>query len=86
MEENPLEDKPIEFAPQDAISLFSAEVDEIMEAIGIKAVFISDESMVADFYLDEEDLKKASEKLGIAITDNDYIAELAAKLHKQRYG
>ena len=84
MEDNPLKDKKIEFASQDSISAFSNEIEEIFKVFDIEYLFISDESMVADFCLDEEELKSASEKLGIDIKNSDHIVEVAARLFASR--
>jgi hypothetical protein len=82
------EDEPIEFrlAPQDGVNCFPDEVDEIMKMLEIEPLFISDESAVYDFYLEDEIVEKASKSLGIPINENDLIVDIARRLFKHRNG
>ena len=56
------------------------KIDAILDAIGFPGAFVSDESMIADFYLDENDLVEASKKLGTKITDNDCLINIAKRM------
>jgi hypothetical protein len=55
-------------------------VDRVMEAIGIAPLILTDESMVWDFGLVEEELAEVSRKLGFPVTGDDFIYTIAARL------
>lgn len=55
-------------------------VDRVMEAIGIAPLLLTDESMVWDFGLDEDELAEVSRKLGFPVTNDDHIYAVAARL------
>lgn len=85
----------IEMADTTVIESLEQYVDEILNVFaevmrcpGIKNSFVSDRSSVWDFIglnedNDEENLKTISSKLGIEVSEKDYIYELAIKLRNK---
>ncbi len=73
-----------EIASQEEIEYNSYFVERIMDAIetvlGISGAFITDESEIGHFPIEDGDLEKLSEELGIPVKDDDRIVELAKKL------
>ena len=74
---------------------FEDEVKEVMEALGpgLSHSFVTDKSRVDHFWmLDRDDAKfdervaEASRKLGIVITKEDLVHEVAARLFKKKTG
>lgn len=82
------------------VNSFEGEAREVLEAIGARGAWASDESKVEDFWaLDrvevdgqfvaddekfEERIRKAGQKLGIEISAEDKIYELASRLYQRR--
>lgn len=78
--ENPLRKygpDEFEFAPQDKIDKLGPWVDMVLEAIGHPVAWVSDESMVGDFGLDDGEIADAGIALGFGIKNTDYIYDLA---------
>jgi len=78
-----------EFAPQDDIETLTIWVGEILEALSKvmeapRAMFISDESHVGDFCLNDAEREKLQKLLGVEVNDEDLIADLARRIKKQR--
>lgn len=56
------------------------EIAVLMDAMGIEALFISDESKVSDFGSSEPELARIRRELGIEIDRKDYIVDVALRL------
>ena len=68
----------IVFAGQQRIEAVYEEAKELVRlGLGIERAFLSDESCVSDFSLDEEDLDKLSVLAGRSVDRHDYIVDLA---------
>lgn len=85
-----MKNKKIEFAPDDRIGYLQVWVDQAMEVIcrlsGIPGyVFISDESSVLDFPLEEKDLSRLSKELGVEVKRDDLIVDVAQRM-KNAFG
>lgn len=76
----------IVMAPQDDVVALREHVQSVVTALGHSSAWVSDESMVADFMLDEEDLQRASCDLGVDVCEADYIVELARKVRDSKNG
>ena len=74
----------LEFAPQEGLeylSMFTERVlDALKEATGIRPFFTSDESSIGDFELEEKDLKKMSELLGVLVKSDDLLIDIAKRM------
>lgn len=79
-------EKGVTFAPQDLISGLQPEVDKVLTALGFPGALVTDESTLSDFLstvLDDEALEmlgRVDEALGFAVSEEDYIWQLAARL------
>jgi hypothetical protein len=82
-EDDSIED--FEFGEDAKIDIFRAYVDLVLYAFGTspeEVSWISDESIVADFIADDEDLFNASQRLGFEFEESDFVWEVAARLRK----
>jgi 5,10-methylene-tetrahydrofolate dehydrogenase/methenyl tetrahydrofolate cyclohydrolase len=74
----------IAFASTESIEYLSTFTDMVMEAIekvtGIRGAWISDESMVADFPIEEVELAQLNDLLGVKVDIDDTIVEVAKRL------
>lgn len=67
------------------IDIFRTHVDLVLYAFGFspdEVLWVSDESIVADFIADDEDLFDAIQRLGFEFEKSDFVWEVAAKLKK----
>ena len=83
VEDDNIED--FEFGEDAKIDIFHPYVDLVLYAFGSspeEALWVSDESIVADFIEDDEDLFDAVQRLGFEFEESDYIWEVAARLRK----
>ncbi len=67
------------------IDIFRPYVDLVLYAFGFspdEALWVSDESIVADFIADDEDLIDAIQRLGFEFEESDFVWEVAARLKK----
>jgi len=79
----------IEYAPKDRVDRYHAEVERILNALGhrIEEAAVSDESIVSDWYMgdeedfSEDDLRRISADLGVTVRADSCIADLAEALH-----
>ena len=72
-------------APQDTISFYDKEVSTIChvlsERFGIEVGYVSNDTWISDFSLEEEDLLILSQELQISIDPNDTLLKIARLLH-----
>lgn len=83
MQDQEFED--FEFGEDTKIDIFRQHVDLVLYAFGFspdEVLWVSDESIVADFIADDEDLFDAIQRLGFEFEESDHIWEVAAKLKK----
>lgn len=64
MENKNFKDMKIEFAPDNEIIIREQMIDKLLEAIGYPEAFVTDESMLWDFHMDDEE-EKGTIKNGI---------------------
>lgn len=58
-------------------------VDKILKAIGVKTAWISDKSSFGDFaFLEEEDLGRMSEELGVYVEWESLLGETAERMQE----
>jgi hypothetical protein len=78
-----------EFAPETKVDIFRPYVDLIIYACGFDPdeCMVTDESIIFDYagniFTGECDVS-AIEKLGIEVTEHDFVWEVAARLKKSR--
>lgn len=72
--------KKIEFASDKRISYLQTWVDQVMEVVCPEYLFISDESSIGDFPLDEEDLPRLRKELGVDVKLTDLIVDVAQRM------
>lgn len=72
----------IEIAPSSKIDELRPHVDQVLEAIGHPEALVTDESMIWDFSLSDEEIDTAVEKLPTWLTRMCYIIEVAERLKK----
>lgn len=81
--------KKIVFAPKDQVQDLRSFIRLVLEAIDFETAWVSDESRLDDFPLDEEDRVHAEEKLGVPVNLSDYVVEVAKRvrdLHASQKG
>lgn len=82
-------EKKIEFAPAEESGPLSSWIDKVMGAVGIEYVFISDESLMCDFFpfLEEDEVKEyesdLQSKLGVPVSMGDKVVDVARRLKAQ---
>lgn len=59
------------------------EIGFLMDAMGVEALFISDESRLSDFGLSESETSRLANSLGIEIFRKDLIVDVALRLTKR---
>lgn len=77
--------KKIEFASGQRISYLEPWVDQVMKAICPDYLFISDESSIGDFEVEEEGLPALSKELGVPVKMRDLIVDVAQRM-KDAFG
>jgi hypothetical protein len=73
-------EKKIEFAPQDRVEALDAYIDKFLQAIEIPQAWVSDESCVGDFPLEEEDMAELEATLGVEVKLRDYVVDVAERM------
>ena len=81
-----VKNKKIVFAPQDKIRSLQPWLDEIRKALHIKSWWISNESTIGDFGLNDEDLRRICDELRIEVNHKDYLVDVAERLKKEVTG
>lgn len=72
----------IAFAPQDRVKDLKPWVKKVTDMMGFTRCFISDQSTISDFDLDDQELAQLNEKLGLPVSHKDYIVDVAARLRE----
>lgn len=78
-----VKEKKIVFAPQDKLGPLQPWLTKIREALHIKSWWISDESTIGDFGLDDEQLRELCDTLGMEVSHKDYLVAVAERLRDQ---
>ncbi len=80
-----------ESAPQDRITLYAAEVERILDAVGHAEAYVTDESRIEDLTdfgrgdgLSATEAARLSAALGIEVQSGSLIADLAESLRRAR--
>ena len=91
-EENDKKDMKIVWPEQTYVRCFDGEVREILDALGAKGAMVTDRSVIGHFegldHMDEEKfatrVRGASEKLGMELSCEDKIHDVARRLFQRR--
>jgi len=73
-------DGRIELASTVLVDALESYVEQVLNALGHPEALVTDFSMVGDFGLDDDERCAASATLGVALSDADYIYEVAQRL------
>lgn len=68
-----------ELAEQDNVERLNVAVGRVLRAMGfeIEKVLVTDESMIADFAISDEDVVRVSETLGVKVSPSDFVWQVA---------
>lgn len=80
--------RDVYLAPSDEIKEAGSTVDRLLEMLasfmgwedGGEHVFVSDESTLGDFCLDDDDLEKLSIQVGFKVGPGDYVYDIANRM------
>lgn len=61
-------------------------VDQVLKALKQPEALVTDLSMIGDFGLDDDERTAASARLGVAMTNTDYIYEVAQRVRDKARG
>lgn len=68
------------------VGVLREEVEFILDVMGIDAIYVSDETQLSDFMLSTKDLKSLGDALSIPCKHQDYLVDVALRLHHTRGG
>ena len=75
--------------PQYAIERYAAQVEEILAIFEIPEIFVSDETVVADFNLTRQQVEhynhKFKSEFGVEINDDKLIWEIAEEIYESQF-
>jgi hypothetical protein len=78
--------REVMFPPQVQVDDLPQWVGLVLEAVGHPEAWVSDESMVGDFWIGDPDrqeqVDRVAEVLGIEVSSGDYIHEVARRLRE----
>ncbi|MDF0666035.1 MAG: hypothetical protein P0119_08155 [Nitrospira sp.] len=73
----------IELAPTVLVETLEPYVERVLTALGHPEALVTDLSTIGDFAVDDDERSAASVMLGVALSDADYIHEVAQRLRAQ---
>ncbi len=73
-------DGRVELAPTVLVDMLEPYVEQVLEALEHSEALVTDLSKVGDFSLEDEERAAASARLGVVMTDTDYIYEVAQRV------
>jgi hypothetical protein len=56
---------------------------DALSELGITGVFMTDESALSDFCLDDDDRGRMAARLGVPVGADDYVVDVLARLSKK---
>lgn len=72
------------FAERVKIELYRPEVEIVLKLLGHPEAFVTDESWLCDFHLDDMELKQLREKLGFQVGSLDFIWQIAKRYREYK--
>lgn len=79
-------DGRIEVASTVLVDTLESHVEQVLEALGHPEALVTDLSTIGDFGLEDEERAASSAALGVPLTDDDYIYEIARLLRDKTRG
>jgi len=76
-------DGRIELASAVLVDALESYVEQVLKAIDHPEALVTDLSTIGDFGLDADERSAASDRLGVALSDDDYLYEIARRLRDQ---
>jgi hypothetical protein len=76
-------DGRIELAPTVLVDTLEPHVELVLNALDHPEALVTDLSTIGDFGLDDDERSAASDRLGVALSDDDYLHEIARCLRDQ---
>ena len=76
-------DGRIELASTVLVDTLESYVELVLDALGHPEALVTDLSTIGDFGLDDDERSAASATLGVALSDDDYVYEIARRLRDQ---
>lgn len=76
-------DGRIELASTVLVDTLEPYVELVLNAIGHPEALVTDLSTIGDFGLDDDERSAACDKLGVTLSDADYVYEIARRLRDQ---
>lgn len=73
-------DGRIELAATVLVDTLEPYVELVLNALDHPEDLVTDLSTIGDFGLDDDELSAASDRLGVALSDDDYLYEIARRL------
>jgi len=73
-------DGRIEVASTVLVDALESYVELVLNALGHPEALVMDLSTIGDFGLDDDERFAASDRLGVALSDDDYLYEIARRL------
>jgi hypothetical protein len=68
-------------APDDVVRTLRPEIDQVLAALGFRRALVTDESSCGDFGVD---LTLAAKTLGVALSDEDLLIDVAKRLRLKK--
>lgn len=75
-----VKEKKIVFAPQDKLRPLQPWLDELRKVLRIKSWWISNESTIGDFGLNDEGLQNLCDELGVEVEHKNYLVDVAQRM------
>lgn len=76
-------DGRIELASTVLVDALESYVELVLNALGHSEALVTDLSTIGDFGLDDDECSAASDRLGVVLSDDDYVYEIARGLRDQ---
>ena len=76
-------DGRIEFASTVLVDTLEPYVEAVLNALGHPEALVTDLSTIGDFGLEDDERCAASARLGVTLSDDDYVYEIARGLRDQ---
>lgn len=77
------EDGRIELASSVLVDTLEEYVELVLNALGHPEALVTDLSTIGDFGLEDDERCAASAQLGVTLSDDDYVYEIARRLRDQ---
>lgn len=65
------------------VDTLESYVELVLNALDHPEALVTDLSTISDFGLDDDERSAASDRLGVALSDDDYVYEIARRLRHQ---